>query len=139
MADLFLELRNVVNRLEQRFGDVKGFSRPKLVLNDLMISRTEKIEDSDERELQELEWDNLLILDACRYDIYEEVLGREVDHNFSKASMTRYFIRDNFSEGDWSDVVYVTLNPHFSERFLNNLPEGGLKMFSLKFSKAGKI
>lgn len=73
------------------------------------------------RDLRELEWDNLLILDACRHDIYEDVLENEVDFNYAKNSMTRYYIRDNFSDGDWSDVVYVTLNPHFSEEIFEEL------------------
>jgi hypothetical protein len=118
---VLLKLRNIASVLEQKFNGKRGTSRPKLILNDLMLSCTEKIKASDERSLEELEWDNLLILDACRHDIYEEIVGRDVEYNYSQASMTRYFIRDNFSEGEWNDVVYVTMNPHFSEEIFESL------------------
>lgn len=47
--DLISNLRNLASKLEQRFDGARGTSRPKLFLNDLMISRTEKIEASEER------------------------------------------------------------------------------------------
>jgi hypothetical protein len=59
------------------------------------------------------DWDNLLILDACRYDVFEETLtefslpGR-VDAGYSRGASTTEFLRANFDGRDLSDTVYVT-------------------------------
>ena len=68
--------------------------------------------DEEPTSIFEKEWDNLIILDACRYDIFTEVTGRE-GYRITKASNSQGFIRENFSEGQFKDVVYVSGNPHF--------------------------
>lgn len=60
------------------------------------------------------DWDNLIIIDGCRKDTFEEVEGK-TDSRISKASNSEGFIRNNFSEGDYSDYVYITGNPFFDE------------------------
>lgn len=71
-------------------------------------------EEGKEMDLKQDEWQNLVILDACRHDLFEEVQG-ESDFRYSPASNSSEFIIENFSDGDWSEVVYVTANPHFHE------------------------
>jgi arylsulfatase A-like enzyme len=61
------------------------------------------------------EWDNLIILDACRHDVYQEVRDRDVDYIYSVGSHSREFVENTFSEDrDFSDVVYITANGHIS-------------------------
>jgi hypothetical protein len=61
------------------------------------------------------EWDNLIILDACRHDIYQEVRGRKVDSIMSVGSHSREFVKNTFSEDrDFSDLIYITANGHIS-------------------------
>lgn len=67
-----------------------------------------------EMKIRDEDWDNLIILDACRHDLFEEVVG-ECDFRYSQGSNSAEFIKKNFSEGDWSDALYVTANPHFHE------------------------
>lgn len=58
------------------------------------------------------DWDNLLILDACRYDLFAEyntILG-ELERKYSKSSSTVGFLRTNVDCVDLSDTVYVTAN-----------------------------
>jgi hypothetical protein len=60
------------------------------------------------------DWDNLIILDACRFDTFEELSGDlpgTLEKAESKASATTEFLRANFSDRDLSDTVYVTANP----------------------------
>jgi hypothetical protein len=61
----------------------------------------------------EEDWDNLVILDACRFDIFEE--HNTIEGEFSKrrsvASSTPSFLRENFGEEQHHDIVYVTANP----------------------------
>lgn len=62
------------------------------------------------------DWDNLVLLDACRYDIFAErntipgALGSKV----SKGSNSKGFIKKNFVNRDLHDTVYITANPNVS-------------------------
>jgi len=61
----------------------------------------------------EEDWDALLILDACRYDLFEErnTLDGRLERRESRASSTEEFLRANFDGRRLHDVVYVTANP----------------------------
>ena len=60
------------------------------------------------------DWDNLLILDGCRYDLFAN--GAEIEGNLrkvrSKASHSGEFMEANFEGRQLHDTVYVTANPH---------------------------
>lgn len=66
------------------------------------------------------DWDNLIILDGCRYDLFEET--SELDGTLvpkqSRGSATPEFLEANFGERDYNDTVYVTSNPMYRERGL---------------------
>lgn len=64
--------------------------------------------------LKELDYDNIIILDACRFDLYKEVTGCE-NYRISTGSSSKDSIKSNFSENDWRDTVLITANPHFHE------------------------
>lgn len=59
------------------------------------------------------EWDSLLLLDACRYDMFERqsTLPGTLEHRHSRGSATTEFLRANFRGADLRDTVYVTANP----------------------------
>jgi len=61
----------------------------------------------------EEDWDTLVVLDACRYDIFEQrhALPGRLDRRESRASDTEEFLRANFGGRALHDVVYVTGNP----------------------------
>lgn len=59
------------------------------------------------------DWDNLVILDACRYDMFEryaELPGR-LEHRHTQGTSTTEFLKANFGGRDLHDTVYVTANP----------------------------
>lgn len=60
------------------------------------------------------DWDNLVILDACRYDLFEKVcqLEGELNYRYSLGSTSRQFIRENFVGETLFDTVYITANPY---------------------------
>jgi hypothetical protein len=69
----------------------------------------------------EKDWDNLVLLDACRYDTFVEesqingTLGREV----SMASATPEYIASNLRGEKFHDVVYISANgylTHFADK-----------------------
>lgn len=68
------------------------------------------------------DWDNLLILDACRYDLFEEhhTLPGKLEKRHSKSASTVDFLRTNLDGRNLIDTVYVTANGqvfHFREEF----------------------
>lgn len=59
------------------------------------------------------DWDSLVILDACRYDMFErysELPGR-LEHRNTRGTDTTEFLKANFAGRDLRDTVYVTANP----------------------------
>jgi hypothetical protein len=74
------------------------------------------------------DWDNLILLDACRYDMFMEtntIPGR-LDHIYSKGSSTGHFLLENFKGKSFLDTVYVTANPlvnyHVKDSFYLIIP-----------------
>jgi len=64
------------------------------------------------------DWDNLLLLDACRADIFEEIALPALDDldgryttRESRGSATPEFLYGNLHDRDRTDTVYVTGNP----------------------------
>lgn len=60
------------------------------------------------------DWDNLLILDACRYDMFEEInfLEGELKKVVSPASESWGYLSTCFDDRELHDTIYVTANPH---------------------------
>lgn len=64
-------------------------------------------------EIMEEDWDNLLLLDACRHDMFKQqnILSGDLSYRISKGSSTGEFFEGNFSDSTFHDTVYVTANP----------------------------
>lgn len=60
------------------------------------------------------DWDNLILLDSCRYDFFTDVNTIEGDLNrvISKGSHSWEFMEKNFLGETFNDTVYVTANPY---------------------------
>lgn len=62
----------------------------------------------------EKDWDNLLLLDACRYDefcIVSPYDNESINKRITLESRTPDFLRSTFNNGPYHDIVYVTANP----------------------------
>lgn len=71
------------------------------------------------------DWDNLLLLDACRYDVFERKVSElgmtgELSVTLSRGSKTPEFLAGNFAEKDLSDTVYVTGSSMFYRQTVLN-------------------
>lgn len=66
-----------------------------------------------------LDWDNLLVLDACRADDFERMVGTSQFDDYqvvtSRASATPEWIETNFEGRTFGDTVYVSGNPWVSK------------------------
>ena len=62
------------------------------------------------------DWDTLVVLDACRYDLFEErsTLPGRLERRVSRGSHTREFLRGNFSGRTLEDTVYVSASPQLA-------------------------
>jgi len=65
------------------------------------------------------DWDNLLILDACRYDMFNDqnTIQGNLSLVKSRGSYTVGFLDGNFDSRDLRDTVYITANPQFYRHF----------------------
>lgn len=63
--------------------------------------------------IMDQDWDNLIILDACRYDMFEEAYSGPGTLTSVKSlgSATPEFLTRNFDDQEYYDTVYVTANP----------------------------
>lgn len=68
----------------------------------------------DQVEMFERDWDNLILLDACRYDKFEPANPFEADADpvVSKASQSGEFVDEYLAGETFHDCVYVTANPY---------------------------
>ena len=62
-------------------------------------------------------WDYLIILDACRYDVFRDIIKKynlngKLEYRISRGSNTVEFLLENFGKGYFQDIVYVTANPY---------------------------
>lgn len=66
------------------------------------------------------DWDNLVILDGCRYDLFKNVntLDGELTTKTSPGSATPEFLAATFAETEYHDTVYVTANPMYKREGL---------------------
>lgn len=73
--------------------------------------------------IMEEDWDNLIILDACRYDLFRDnnTLEGDLEYRISHGSATPEFLSKNFSDRHYLDTVYVTANPMYRTLDLGNV------------------
>jgi len=68
--------------------------------------------------IMEEDWDNLVLLDGCRFDMFEELntLKGSLEWRISKGSATPEFLDENFTDRQFHDTVYITANPMYRLR-----------------------
>ncbi|WP_436932535.1 hypothetical protein [Halosimplex halobium] len=64
-------------------------------------------------DVMDADWDNLIILDACRYDMFSAVntINGDLTTKLSQGSHTQEFLRSNFRDGPYWDTIYTSANP----------------------------
>jgi hypothetical protein len=82
------------------------------------------------------DWDNLIILDACRYDVFFEVIcdfdgiSGSMDYRITKASRSKQFYQKNFDSIEFYDTILITANAnveHISDLFFKTVKTYGLE------------
>ncbi|WP_048075157.1 hypothetical protein [Haloquadratum walsbyi] len=74
--------------------------------------------DNNTTSVIEEDWDTLIILDACRADLFEKTINLDrfdrYERRVSAGSMTREWAQHNFAGRELGDTVYVSSNPYIS-------------------------
>ncbi|WP_135304738.1 hypothetical protein [Haloarcula amylovorans] len=67
------------------------------------------------------DWDTLVILDACRFDVFKErsKLEGDLKRRISKGSHTREFLSRNFEGEKFPDIVYISTSPQVDSLDIN--------------------
>lgn len=116
MAKLSKIFQFYCDKLYRKYHNRRGIWRGRQILRNILSFKLPQAQHKES--IFEEEWDNLIILDACRYDVYQEIKA-DVDSRTSLGSKTSEFVKKTFSEGELSNIVYITGNPHFNrETFL---------------------
>lgn len=95
-------------------------SRFNKLATDINVKFHQKFVTKSGTNMMDDDWDNLLILDACRYDDFVSIsdLPGETQSRQSLASTSPEWYEENVNETEWFDTVCITANPH-SEPFAN--------------------
>ena len=101
----------------------RGITRPETVLRKIRLTLVRPFTPptADEIDFMNEDWDILVVLDACRYDLLadRDPFNVPVQRVQSNASQTREYIKNNFLNKDYRDTVYVTASPQFADFDLN--------------------
>lgn len=102
---------------------LKLISKPKALLKSVKrhgIINIYKIMSPQPNLLKDMIWDNLIILDACRFDAFAQFnnIPGTLSKAISGASCTWNWLKINFSDNIMKDVVYFSTNPFISYYYL---------------------
>lgn len=115
-------------QLKERVGLMKQalnsqFLRRQLFLSTVVGRAQKRVRGNDGSYVADADWDNLIILDGCRYDLFNQVRAKlslqgDLRTYRSRGSASPEFLRENFGGRTFNDTVYVTANP-FERRVLD--------------------
>jgi hypothetical protein len=93
-ARLFFELRRIALSINASYTRLRG--------------------SNGECRVVEEDWDNLIILDGCRYDMFKElnIINGKLESRISAGSESWEFLQKNFQSRQLHDTIYITANPH---------------------------
>lgn len=108
-------LKKQINKIRQIATN--PFMRRQMLLSTFLGPVQQRIHGNDGEYIMDADWDNLLILDGCRYDLFNQVstdhaLEGELTKFRSRGSSSAEFLQRNFRDRTYNDTVYVTANPY---------------------------
>lgn len=113
---MFRKLQYIYNELAENYDN--GYWWRNRIAHRICGPLQEQIYGRDGIDVPSRDWDNLLLLDSCRSDYFEEVANLERFDEYrvveSKGSATPEWLRQNFVGEEFGDIVYVNANPHVS-------------------------
>lgn len=114
LAGLIKDPRKIKSALGYLRGDIQNVAHN--FLGRYHYSRHYK---QDEEDIINKDWDNLILLDACRYDVLQSIWDDDIEKVVSVAGRSSGFIEETMNGKEIHDTVYVSSNPHI-EKTLND-------------------
>lgn len=114
-----MTLRDFVDKSKQRYEE-QGASVLPSICTDFAFSAVSRVPILPKRgtNIFEEEWDVLLVLDACRYDMYRELIG-DTERIWSVGSASGEWMDHTFTDeyaAELEETAYVTGNPFSEDR-----------------------
>lgn len=103
-----------------KIRNTRGAVRFLNFIEDRLASSLPQVSEEEAESIFCEDWDNLIILDGCRHDIYQE-FSRSADFRISLGSNSSEYIKRTFSDRDAKNIVYITANPFFDEAEFESL------------------
>lgn len=102
----------------------KGLQNPSLVLRESKRIVGKRRNSKVGVDFFDRDWDNLILLDACRYDLFREenLIEGDLTSVRSNASSSPEFFEKNVEGREFGDTVYYSANPHidkYNSKFYN--------------------
>ena len=97
-------------------GQMKtGLQNPNEAIWELHSKLSRLMFNRNDEPIPERDWDNLLLLDACRYDIFEDAntLSGNLEKYYSVASNTAEYVVKTFRGEEYPEIVCVTATPKY--------------------------
>lgn len=115
-----------------RFYNTKIYPQIKNVRGSYFVKRNLrnlalKPVDRSAETLSQLDWQNLIILDGCRYDTFQKKICTDTESRISYGSSSKEFIEGNFSNENFEDTVVITANPYYTPDYFESLTGNKLK------------
>jgi hypothetical protein len=106
-----------LHNLKRALGDPVLFHNELRRINRELNSRMYAGKGAETFDVIEQDWDNLVILDGCRYSVFEEhsEMSGSLRPVTSQGGHSNEFMRNTFHGGDLHDTVYITSNPWSEE------------------------
>ena len=92
---------------------LQGIRQPRRAILELNQIYNEYILGTERINVMHQDWDTLVILDGCRFDLFASVnhIPGSLQSVISRGSSTAEFLHGNFAEDAYLDTVYVSANP----------------------------
>lgn len=108
MRHILSEIRRAIDNPTLIYGEIRKFGS--------LFNRWyhQRFYSHDGADIFEEQWDNLVILDGCRFDTFmsRNHLEGNLESRISSGSTSWEFLQSNFQGRKLHDTVYVTANPH---------------------------
>jgi len=114
--------KSIYNSLKANWQDISWWR------NAIILIYYKRIIGNKGTHIMQEDWDNLIILDACRYDIFEQLnsIPGNLEFRISRGSATNEFLIENFKGKRFYNTIYITANPlvnyHVSDSFYKIIP-----------------
>lgn len=107
---LLIKMKRILGQVSFLRNNHRKILKSYLTLKESIVGRPE------ETKVMDKEWDYLMVLDGCRYDLFEDNnhLEGKLGKINSVGSSTSEWTENNFKKGEYKDTVFIAGNPFLS-------------------------